>query len=127
MSVIHTYLVVACGGAIGACLRYFLIRESIKLLGKDFPFGTLLVNVIGSFALGCLYLWLEQEQREISQSLRLFLGVGLLGALTTFSTFSFDTFLLLQQSEYIKAIINVVLNLSLCILGVWLAVLLVKG
>ncbi|OFA33341.1 chromosome condensation protein CrcB [Glaciecola punicea] len=127
MSAINTYLIIACGGAIGACLRYFLTQESIKLLGKGFPFGTLAVNVIGSFALGCLYMWIEQEQREISDSLRLFLGVGLLGALTTFSTFSYDTLLLLQQSEYIKALLNILLNVGLCIVGVWLAVLFVKG
>jgi CrcB protein len=127
MSVINTYFIIACGGAIGACLRYFLTQESIKLLGKGFPFGTLAVNVIGSFAIGCLYMWIEQEQREISQSLRLFIGVGLLGALTTFSTFSYETLLLMQQSEYIKAILNLFLNVGLCIIGVWLAVLLVKG
>jgi CrcB protein len=127
MSVINTYLIIAFGGAIGACLRYFLTQESIKLLGKGFPFGTLAVNVLGSFALGCLYMWIEQEQREISQSVRLFLGVGLLGALTTFSTFSYETFLLFHQSEYIKALLNLFLNLGLCVFGVWLAVILVKG
>lgn len=127
MSVLHTYFIIACGGAIGASLRYLLTTQSIKLLGKGFPFGTLAVNVIGSFALGCLYIWIEQEQREISQSLRLFVGVGLLGALTTFSTFSYETLLLLQQGDFIKAILNLFLNVGLCLLGVWLAVLLVKG
>jgi CrcB protein len=127
MSVINTYVIIASGGAIGACLRFFLTQQSIKLLGKGFPFGTLAVNVIGSFALGCLYMWIEQEQREISDNVRLFVGVGLLGALTTFSTFSYDTLLLFQQSEYIKALLNLFLNLGLCMFGVWLAVLLVKG
>lgn len=127
MAVINTYLFIALGGAIGACLRYFLTQESIKLLGKGFPFGTLVVNVLGSFALGCLYMWIEQEQREISDGLRLFITVGLLGALTTFSTFSYDTVMLLQHGDYIKALLNIFLNVSLCIFGVWLAVLLVKG
>ena len=127
MSVIYSYLFIALGGAIGACLRYFLSQESIKLLGKGFPFGILAVNVFGSFALGCLYVWIEQEQREISESLRFFIGIGLLGALTTFSTFSYDTVMLLQHGDYIKAVLNIFLNVSLCLLGVWLAVLLVKG
>lgn len=127
MSAINTYLIIACGGALGACLRHFLTQESIKLLGKGFPFGTLAVNVIGSFALGYLYMWIEQEHKEISDNLKLFIGVGLLGALTTFSTFSYETFVLVQQSEYIKAIVNLFLNVGLCIFGVWLAVLLVKG
>jgi CrcB protein len=121
-----TYLYVALGGAIGACLRFFLTQESIKLLGKGFPFGTLAVNVVGSFALGCMYAWLDQHP-DISDNLRLFFGVGVLGALTTFSTFSYDTLLLLQDGDFAKAILNILINVSLCILGVWLAFLLVKG
>lgn len=127
MSSINTYLFIALGGATGACLRYFLTHQSVKLLGNGFPFGILAVNVIGSFSLGFLYMWIEQEQREISESIRFLVGIGLLGALTTFSTFSYDTVMLLQQSEYVKAILNIFLNVSLCIFGVWLAVILVKG
>ena len=59
--------------------------------------------------------------------LRLFFGVGVLGALTTFSTFSYDTLLLLQHGEIAKAALNVIINVSLCLLGVWLAYTLVKG
>ncbi|MFW8589631.1 fluoride efflux transporter CrcB [Glaciecola sp. 2405UD65-10] len=120
------YLYVAIGGAIGACLRYFLVIESTKLLGKGFPFGTLLVNVIGSFLLGCLYAWLNNFD-VLSNNLRLLLGVGLLGALTTFSTFSFDTFMLLQSGFILKAALNILINVSVCIFAVWLAFLLVKG
>jgi len=122
----NAYLYVACGGAIGACLRYFLTQETTKLLGKGFPFATLMVNVIGSFALGCLYLWLT-NQDALSNNIRLFVGVGLLGALTTFSTFSYDTFMLFQHGFIIKAGLNILINVSLCMLGVWLAFLLVKG
>lgn len=121
-----SYLYIAMGGALGACLRYFLNQECIKLLGKGFPFGTLAVNVIGSFALGCLYVWLEQQQ-NLSDNVRLFFGVGLLGALTTFSTFSYETLLLFQDGDFAKALLNILLNLSLCILGVWLAFLFFKG
>lgn len=120
------YLYIAFGGAIGACLRYFLTQESTKLLGKGFPFGTLAVNVVGSFAIGCLYAWMSQQE-AISDNVRLFVGVGILGALTTFSTFSYDTFLLLQSGELIKAALNILVNVCLCLLGVWLAFLLVKG
>ncbi len=120
------YLYVALGGAIGASLRYFITTESIKCLGPEFPYGTLLVNVIGSFAMGILYAVI-QAQTEISEPVRVFIGVGLLGALTTFSTFSLDTYTLLQQGEAVKAIANVALNLCLCIASVWLALFLVKG
>lgn len=121
-----TYLYVALGGAIGACLRFFLTQQSIKLLGNGFPFGTLSVNVVGSFALGCLYAWLEQHQ-DISDNFRLFIGVGVLGALTTFSTFSYETVLLVQDGDFARAILNILVNVGLCIFGVWLAFLIVKG
>ncbi|MGB3727532.1 MAG: fluoride efflux transporter CrcB [Glaciecola sp.] len=120
------YVYIALGGAIGACLRHFLTLQSIKLLGKGFPFGTLAVNIIGAFAIGCLYAWINQQQ-GLSDNLRLFFGVGVLGALTTFSTFSYDTLLLLQHGEIAKAALNVIINVSLCLLGVWLAYTLVKG
>lgn len=120
------YLSVACGGALGACLRYYFSQLSIKLLGNGFPFGILILNVLGSFALGLVYAYLEQKQ-GVSIHFKLFVGVGLLGALTTFSTFSYETVVLFQQTEYLKAVLNVFLNVSLCLLGVWLAFLLVKG
>lgn len=126
MSAHYTYLCIACGGAIGACMRYYLNSESIKLLGKGFPFGILAVNVLGSFALGLIYAYLEQQE-NVSEYFKLFVGVGLLGALTTFSTFSYETVVLFNQSEYLKALLNVFLNVSLCLLGVWLAFLFVKG
>lgn len=126
MTTFISYIFIGCGGALGACLRYFLTQESTRIFGNSFPVGTLIVNVLGSFALGCMYAWLEQQQ-DLSDNLRLFVGVGLLGALTTFSTFSYDTFLLLQHSEYLKAVLNAAANLSLCLLGIWLAFLLVKG
>lgn len=121
-----TYFYVAFGGAIGACLRFFLTQECTKLLGKGFPFGTLAVNIVGSFALGCLYAWLEQQQ-DLSDNLRLFVGVGVIGALTTFSTFSYETMLLLQDGDFAKALLNILVNVSVCIICVWLAFLLVKG
>ena len=120
------YIYVALGGAIGACLRFFLQEQSTKLLGNGFPFGTLAVNVLGSFALGCLYAWM-QHQQDLSDNLRLFVGIGLLGALTTFSTFSYETLMLLQDGDFAKAGLNILVNVSLCIFGVWLAFLLVKG
>ena len=121
-----TYLYVAFGGAIGACLRWFITSKCELWFGKGMPFGTLAVNVSGSFLLGIVFVLLQNESLAESPY-KAFLSVGLLGAFTTFSTFSMDTLLFLQQGEWLKAIANVVLNVLLCILAAAIAVHLFKG
>ncbi|WP_411818080.1 fluoride efflux transporter CrcB [Hyphococcus sp. DH-69] len=83
------WLAVAAGGAIGAMLRHGVSRLSLHYLGPNFPWGTLSVNVVGSFAMGMLIVWLSSREPQ-SAAMRAFLTVGLLGAFTTFSTFSLD-------------------------------------
>ena len=119
------YLCVALGGAAGACLRHFIQESSTKVLGVGFPFGTLAVNVVGAFGLGLAYALLQVHAPH--SALRLFLSVGLLGALTTFSTFSLDTLLLIQSGEFVKAGLNVFANVILCLCGLWLAISIVRG
>jgi CrcB protein len=111
-------LLVALGGSIGAIFRYLISIFMIQVFGSSFPFGTLLVNVIGSFFMGVIYAL--GQMSHISPELKALIGVGLLGALTTFSTFSNETLLLLQAGNWLKAILNVVLNLSLCLFVVYL-------
>lgn len=111
-------LLVALGGSIGAVFRYLISIFMIQVFGSSFPFGTLLVNVIGSFFMGVIYAL--GQMSHISPELKALIGVGLLGALTTFSTFSNETLLLLQEGNWLKAILNVVLNLSLCLFLVYL-------
>ena len=118
------YLYIALGGATGACMRYFVSQLVFQWFGKGFPFGTLLVNVIGSFSLGVLYSLLEQGQME-AVLWRTTLGIGFLGAFTTFSTFSVDTLYLLQQGLWIKGIANIFLNMLGCLLAAWLGTLFV--
>jgi len=118
-SAIYTYSAIALGGAIGACLRFALSEWMLHLFGRAFPFGTLLVNILGSFVIGLLYGLLITEQIA-PNPWRIFIGIGVLGAFTTFSTFSMDTVLLLQQGDWLKAIANVVLNLVLCLTLAWL-------
>jgi CrcB protein len=120
------YGYIAVGGATGACLRFFLSQLMLQWFGKGFPFGTLLVNIIGSFFLGFLYALVEHGHLEILPW-RLSIGIGFLGALTTFSTFSVDTLVLFQQGLWLKAALNMVLNLSCCIFAAWLGTQLVKG
>lgn len=113
------YLAIAVGGAMGACLRFALSEWMLHLFGRAFPFGTLLVNILGSFVIGLLYGLLLTEQIS-PNPWRIFIGIGVLGAFTTFSTFSMDTVLLLQQGDWLKAVANVVLNLVLCLTLAWL-------
>lgn len=126
MQTITIYIFIALGGATGACLRYFLSQLMLQWFGKGFPFGTLLVNIIGSFLLGFMYSLLEHGQLEAALW-RTTIGIGFLGALTTFSTFSVDTLMLFQQGLWLKAALNIMLNITCCLFAAWLATQLVKG
>ena len=120
------YCFIAAGGATGACLRYFVTTSVDSLFGKHMPFGTLTVNVVGSFALALLYGFIERH--DLSDSpYRALIGVGLLGAFTTFSTFSVETLTLLENGLWLKAAANVFLNIGACLIAGWLAIQLMKG
>jgi CrcB protein len=108
------YAFVAIGGACGASLRFYISQLVLNWLGKGFPFATLMVNISGSFIMGLLYQMIEKEILDISVH-RTLIGIGFLGAFTTFSTFSLDSLLLLQQGEVVKATLNIFLNVVLCI------------
>lgn len=108
------YAYVAIGGATGASLRFYISQLVLNWLGKGFPFATLMVNITGSFVMGLLYALIEHEILDVTIH-RTLIGIGFLGAFTTFSTFSLDSLLLLQQGELLKAGINILLNVSLCI------------
>lgn len=118
------YLMVALGGASGACLRFFISQIVLNWLGKGFPFATLMVNIFGSLLMGLLYGLIEQGIIAVS-IYRTLIGIGFLGAFTTFSTFSLDTLLLIQQGEILKAALNVVLNVTLCIFAAALGMFIV--
>ncbi|MBT1445449.1 fluoride efflux transporter CrcB [Shewanella sp. JM162201] len=114
----NNVLFVALGGAVGAVLRYSISILALQLFGAGFPFGTLIVNVAGSFLMGCVYALAELS--HIGPQWKALIGVGLLGALTTFSTFSNETLLLMEQGDWLKASLNVLLNLVLCLVMVYL-------
>lgn len=121
------YLFIAIGGGLGALLRYIVTSQMTLWLGKDFPYGTLTVNLIGSFLLGLALAYSQQLPDNSHTFLKGFFMVGLLGALTTFSTFSLDTVVLLQAGDYLKALMNIIFNLVCCIGMTWLAIYLMKG
>ena len=114
-------LAIALGGSIGAVLRYLASTGLHLLVGRGFPYGTLLVNVLGSLLMGFLYVMLV-ERLALSVEWRAVLLIGMLGAFTTFSTFSMETFALFEDGENIKALLNIILSVSLCLVAVWLGV-----
>ena len=110
------------GGAIGALLRYFVSNGVYIWLGRSFPYGTLAVNVFGSFLMGVLTI-LFIEKADLSEVLKLTLLVGFLGAFTTFSTFSMDTLNLINQGQIVRAFLNMFLNVGICVFAVWIGVI----
>ena len=110
---------IAIGGAFGACARYLISELCIILLGRGFPYGTLTVNVVGSFLMGLLIASFENELLA-SEPWRQVIGLGFLGALTTFSTFSMDNVLLMQQGAFFKVGLNIISNVFLSISAAWL-------
>ena len=115
-------LMIAAGGAVGSLARFLLSSGVHRLAGRDFPYGTLTVNVVGSLLMGILYIMLI-ERASLSAEWRALLLVGFLGAFTTFSTFSIETLNLIENGELIKAGTNVFLSVFLCILAAWSGVI----
>ena len=101
-------LIIAIGGAIGALLRYMVSGITHRHMGSNFPWGTLSVNLIGSFIIG--FLWVPFERLAISPNLKMLVFIGILGAFTTFSTYSIETLNLLRDGEVRLALSNILLN-----------------
>ncbi|KTC78045.1 fluoride efflux transporter CrcB [Legionella brunensis] len=102
-------LAVACGGAIGAAARFVTVGLLQRLLGSSYPYGTLVVNCIGSFLAGFIMI-LIMERLAQAEYWRLFLVVGFLGAYTTFSSFSWETWMLYQNGDSFAALANIIFN-----------------
>ena len=119
------YILVTIGAGIGGGLRYFLSDYAARLLPIYFPFGTLFVNALGSLILGFLIFGFDDKEL-LSSNLKLLLGVGFCGGLTTFSTFSLETINLLRDSQFLFAGLNILLNLFITLTGIYLAYIITK-
>lgn len=114
---------IAAGGAFGALARYYLSLATYSIFGRGFPYGTLVVNILGSLLMGYLFV-LFTEKLAVSPVVRAGILVGLLGAFTTFSTFSLETLNLVEEGEVAKAVLNVALSVVLCVSAAWFGMLL---
>ena len=115
---LKTLMFIAVGGALGAVMRFLSQATVYELVGKTFPYGTLFVNVTGSFLMGLLSIFLV-EKFNLSAEWHLAILVGVLGSFTTFSTFSLETLVLFEQGDMYKAMTNILLSVMLCVAAVW--------
>ncbi|HEX8844245.1 MAG TPA: fluoride efflux transporter CrcB [Pyrinomonadaceae bacterium] len=118
MKTFTDYLAVAAGGALGACLRYFLGGTLLSRIAAPFPTATFIINVSGSFIIG-FFLTLATERIQLSPHLRLAVAVGFVGAYTTFSTFEYETIRLIEARAVMLAVLNVVLSVVVGFAAVW--------
>jgi fluoride exporter len=112
-----TYLLIGIGGFLGANARYFVAVWVAERLGSVFPYGTLIINVSGSFILGFLGGAIA-EGILVHPNWRLFFAIGFLGAYTTFSTFSFENFMLIQERLYLQALVNMLASVCLGLMAI---------
>ena len=115
------FLLICLGGALGTGLRHVASVLAVRWLGADFPYGTLAVNVVGSFLIGFIQ-EIASRTLLVPEAARLFLTVGIMGGLTTYSSFSYETLRLVEVGAWGRASVNVLattaLCLTVCVLGV---------
>ncbi len=109
-----------CAG--GGLIRYYLSGWVYNMFGRSFPYGTFVVNIIGAFCIG-LIMEIGLRSTMIPANLRIGMTVGLMGGLTTFSTFSYETFTLLEDGRFVVAIINMLASMIICLLLTWAGII----
>ena len=116
-----TVALIALFGALGCLSRYYLSGWVYDLAGRAFPYGTLAVNVVGAYLIG-LIMEFSLRSTLVSPNLRIGLTIGFLGGLTTFSTFSYETFRLLEEGNFLLVTVNVLVSVVVCLAFTWLGI-----
>jgi CrcB protein len=127
MAILMPYLLVGVGGFLGANARFVVSRVVGAMFETRFPLGTFVINVSGSFLLGVLSTVAAQKVMPTSESMRLALGVGFLGAFTTFSTFEFETHALFDDGAWLTATTNIVASLFVGLMAVRAGIVVAKS
>ncbi len=120
----NTIALVFIGAGLGGVLRYGVSSGVYHLVNKNFPYGTLVVNISGSFLMGFLFVLTLERFQNIAPQLRAFLLIGFLGGYTTFSSFSIETINLIENASWFPASLNILLSTILCLIAAWLGVIL---
>lgn len=118
-------LILGLGGFLGSNFRYWISDWTYRHFQGNLPYGTLIVNVLGSFLLGIIMCYVT-ESKDLMPLIKLFLGTGMIGAFTTFSSLSFETLEMLKKSDYRLAFLNTAMNIALGIAAVWMGYELAK-
>jgi fluoride exporter len=121
----QTILWISLGGVVGANLRYF-VAQQIARLTTTFPYGTLAVNVTGSFIIGFFLIW-TTDRVLVDPRWRLLIAVGFCGGYTTFSSYAFETFALFERGQWLAAVVNILFSNALCLIGVVLGGMLARS
>lgn len=116
-------LLIFVGAGCGGVLRYWISNLSYWFLGRQFPYGTLIVNVSGCFLMGLVFILLIERFDGIAPQLRSLLLIGLLGGYTTFSSFSIETLNLFENGAPLAGVTNILLSVILCLAATWLGVI----
>ncbi len=116
-------ILIFLGAGVGGVFRYWISNSIYGLVGRQFPYGTLVVNVSGCFLMGLLFVLILERFDGIGPQLRSLLLIGFLGGYTTFSSFSIETLNLFENGAWLSAALNIFLSVILCIVAAWLGVI----
>jgi CrcB protein len=123
---LRNILLIALGGAFGCVARFLLANAVYTVLGRSFPYGTLVVNMVGCFLMGFLFVILLERFAVVAEQLRALLLIGFLGGLTTFSTFSIETINLMENGDVLRVATNIIGSVCLCLFVTWIGVMLAR-
>ena len=122
----QTILWISLGAIAGANLRYFVAQQAARLVSPGFPYGTLLINITGSFVLGFFLVW-TTERVLADPRWRLLIAVGFCGGYTTYSSYAYETFAMMEQGQWFSSMMNIAASNLLCLLAVAVGAVLARS